>query len=158
MVYYKSVKTTIDATGLTKIIINVVLRHHGVSRSILNDWGSLFTSQFSFPLHKLSTAFHPQTDGGTERQNSTIKPYPRAFVDCEQNNWARLLPMAEFGENNAKNGSTGHTFFELNRNNYPRIRFEDEIDPCSKSRSASAWEKEPRELMSICQQNLLCAQ
>ena len=46
MVYYKPVKVTIDALGLAEVIINVVVRHHGLSDSIITDRGSLFTSKF----------------------------------------------------------------------------------------------------------------
>ncbi len=70
IVYYKPVKVTINAPGLAEVIINVVVRHHGVPESIVTDRGSLFTSKFWTSLYyflgikkKLSTAFHPQTDG-----------------------------------------------------------------------------------------------
>ena len=43
-----------------------------------------------------------------------MEAYLQAFVNFEQNNWARLLTMAEFAYNNAKNASTGYTPFELN--------------------------------------------
>ena len=66
--------------------------------------------------------------------------------------------MAEFTYNNAKNASTDHTPFELNCGFYPRVFFEDDVDPCSRSRSADELAKELRELMEICQQNLLHAQ
>ncbi len=66
MVYYKPVKVTIDAPGLAEVIINVVVRYHGVPESIMTDRGSLFTSKFWSSLcyfleikRKLSTAFHP---------------------------------------------------------------------------------------------------
>ena len=118
IVYYKPVKVIINALGLAEIIIIVVVRHHGLPDSIITNRGSLFTSKFWSLLcyfldikRRLSTAFHPQTDGQTERQNSTMEAYLRAFVNFEQNDWARLLPMAEFAYNNAKNASTGHTFF-----------------------------------------------
>ena len=63
---------------------------------------------------KVSTTFHPQTNGQTKRQNSTIEAYLRAFVNFKRNDWARLFSMAEFAYNNAKNASTGYTLFELN--------------------------------------------
>ena len=82
MVYYKPVKVTIDAPGLAEVIINVVVRHHGLPDSIVTDRGSLFTSKFWSSLcyffgikRRLSTAFHPQMDGQTERQNSTMEAY-----------------------------------------------------------------------------------
>ena len=138
MVHYKPVKITLDAPGLAEVIIDVVVRHHGLPDSIVTDRGSLFTSKFWSSLcyflgikRRLSTAFHPQTDGQTERQNSTIEAYLRAFVNFEQNDWARLLLMAKFAYNNAKNSSTGHTLFELNCNYHPCVFFEKDTDPRS---------------------------
>ena len=103
-------------------------------------------------------AFHPQTDGQTERQNSTMEAYLKAFVNWKQNDWTQLLPMAEFAYNNTKNASTGHTPFELNCGFHPQVSFKDEVDSRSRSRSADELAKELRELMEICQQNLLHAQ
>ncbi len=88
MVHYVPVKVTIDEPGLAEVIIDVVVRHHRVPESIVTDQGSLFTSQFWSSLcyflrikKKLSIAFHPQTDGQTDRQNNTIEAYLRAFVN-----------------------------------------------------------------------------
>ncbi len=74
MVHYKPVKVTIDTSGLEEVIINVVVRHHGVPESIVTDRSSLFTSKFWSSLcyflgikKKLSTAFHPPTNSQTER-------------------------------------------------------------------------------------------
>ena len=91
--HYKLVKIIIDALGLTKVIINVLVQHHGLSDSIITDQGFLFISKFWFWLYnflgikkKLSTAFHLQTDGQIERQNSIMKAYLRAFVNWKLNN------------------------------------------------------------------------
>ena len=66
MVHYEPVKVMIDAPGLAKVIIDVVVRYHGVPESIVMDQGLLFISKFWFSLcyfldikRKLSTAFHP---------------------------------------------------------------------------------------------------
>ncbi len=74
MVYYKPVKVTINASSLAEVIIDMVVRHHGVPESIVTDRGSLFTSKLWSLLcyflgikKKLSTTFHPQTDGQTKR-------------------------------------------------------------------------------------------
>ena len=90
MIHYKPVKVTIDAPGLAEVIINVVVQHHSLPGSIVSDRGSIFTSKFWSSLcyflgikRRLSTAFHPQTDGQTERQNSTMEAYLRAFVNYE---------------------------------------------------------------------------
>ena len=59
------------------------------------------------------------------------KAYLQAFVNFEQNNWAKLLPMAEFAYNNTKNTKTGYTPFELNFGYYFCIFFEENNNPCS---------------------------
>ncbi len=66
--------------------------------------------------------------------------------------------MAEFAYNNTKNASTSHTFFELNCNYHPRVSFEEDVDPRSRSRSTNKLAEELRELMEVCCQNLLHAQ
>ncbi len=164
MVYYKPIKITINTPGLAKVIIDVVVRYHGVPESIVMDQGSLLTSKFWSLLcyflgikKKLSTAFHPQTDGQSERQNSTMEAYLRALVNWEQDDWARLLPMVEFVYNNAKNASTGHTSFELKCGYHPRVSFEEDVDPRLRSRLANELAKELRELMEVCCQNLFHA-
>ena len=161
MVHYKLVKVTINAPGLAEVIINVVVRHHGLPDSIVTDWELLFTSKFWSLLcyflgikQRLSTAFYPQTNGQTKRQNSTMEAYLQAFVNFEQNNWAQLLPVAEFAYNNAKNASIGYTFFKLNCGYHPRVSYEEDLDPRSKSRTAEELSSELRELITVCQQNL----
>ena len=143
MVHYKSVKITIDAPGLAEVIIDVVVCHHGLPDSIITDRGSLFNSKFWSSLcyflgikRRLSTAFYPQTDSQTERQNSTMEAYLQAFVNFKQNDWARLLPIAEFVYNNAKNASTSHTAFKLNCGYHPCVFFEEDTNPCSRSKTA----------------------
>ena len=82
MIHYKPVKVTIDASGLAEVIFDVGVWHHGLLDSIVSNRSSLFTSKFWSSLcyflgikRRLSTAFHPQTDGQTERQNSTMEAY-----------------------------------------------------------------------------------
>ena len=161
MVHYKPVRVTIDASGLAEVIINVVVQHHGLPDSIVTDEGLLFTSKFWSSLYyfvnikwRLSTAFHPQTDGQTERQNSTMKAYLRAFVNFEQNDWARLLPMAEFAYNNTKNVSTGHTSFELNCGYHLWMSYKEDVNLRSQSKLVDELSAELRELMIVCRKNL----
>ena len=165
MVHYKPVKVTINAPSLAEVIIDMVVRHHGLSNSIVTDWGLLFILKFWSLLcyflcikRRLSIAFHPQTDGQIERQNSTMEAYLRAFVNFKQNDWARLLPMAEFAYKNALNTSNGHTFFELNCGYHPCVSYEEDLDPRSKSKTAEELSSELRNLMAVCQQNLHHAQ
>ena len=68
---------------------------------------------------RMSTAFHPQTDGQTERMNQTIEAYLRSFVNYEQNDWVELLPMAEFAYNNSVTTATGLSPFYANFGFHP---------------------------------------
>ena len=136
--HYEPVKITIDAPGLAEVIIDVMVRHQGLPDSIISNQGAIFTSKFwsSFCYFLgikrwLSTAFYPQTNGQTERQNSTMEAYLRTFVNWEQNDWARLLPMAEFIYNNFKNANTGHTPFELNYGYHLWMLYEKVVNPRS---------------------------
>ena len=87
-----------------------------------------------------------------------MEAYLQAFVNFEQNDWARLLPMAEFAYNNAKNASTGHTPFELNCGYHPRMSYEEDVDLRSQSKLADELSAELRELMIVCHKNLHHAQ
>ena len=69
----------------------------------------------------LSTAFHPQSDGQTERTNQTLKTGLRAFINGSQDNWDDLLPMAEFAINSSVNISTGMMPFKLIHGKEPHL-------------------------------------
>lgn len=165
MVHYESVQKTLTAEGLTEVIIDTIIRHHGLPDSIVTDRGSLFTSQFWSSLcyfmsikRRLSTAFHPQTDGQTERQNSTMEAYLRSYVSFKQDDWVQYLPLAEFAYNNAKHSSTKFTPFELNCGYHPRVSYDDELDPRSRSKAAGVEAKVLKELLTECKKNLRDAQ
>jgi len=84
----------------------------------------------------MSTAFHPQTDGQTERLNQTIESYLRAFVGQEQDDWVRLLPMAEFAYNNSVTTGNGISPFYANYGFHPRMlnppeESEEPVNPAS---------------------------
>ena len=165
MVHYKPVMVTIDASGFAEVIIDVVVRHHDLPDSIVTDRGSLFTLKYWSSLcyfrgikRRLWTAFYPQTDGQTKRQNSTIEAYLRPFFNVEQNDWVRLLLMVKFAYNNAKNASTGYTSFKLNCGYYPCVSYKENLDPRSKSRTTEELSSELQELMIVCQQNVHHAQ
>ena len=84
-----------------------------------------------------------------------MEAYLKAFVNWEQDDWAKLLPIAEFTYNNAKNASTSHTPFKLNCSYYPRVFFEEDVGFYSRSRFANKLAKELSKLMEVCCQNLL---
>jgi hypothetical protein len=64
-------------------------------------------------VQNISTAYHPQTDGQSERANQRVEQYLRIYGNEYQNDWATLLPMAQFVHNTWPNTTTGYTPFEL---------------------------------------------
>jgi len=73
---------------------------------------------------KLSTAFHPQTDGQTERVNQELEQYLRMFIDHRQEQWPEWLGTAEFAYNNKVHSSTRTSPFKANYGQDPRMGFE----------------------------------
>ena len=71
--------------------------------------------------HKMSTAFHPQTDGQTERLNQTLEQYLRCYLSYQQDNWVTLLPLAQFAYNSAKSETTQTSPFYANYGYHPEV-------------------------------------
>ena len=140
IIYYEPVQTIITVAALTEVILNIVIRYYGLPDFIISDRGSVFTSKFWSSLcyflsikRRLFSVFYPQVDGQTERQNSIIEAYLRAFVKYKQDNWARFLPIAEFAYNNAKYAIMKYTPFKLNYGYHSRFSYKYDIDPYSRS-------------------------
>ena len=70
---------------------------------------------------RLSTAFHPQTDGQTERMNQTIEQYLRIYCNYQQDNWTNLLSLAEFTYNNAHQPTIDCSPFYANFSFHPKF-------------------------------------
>jgi hypothetical protein len=127
MVHLIPCTTKTHASELAYIFLKEVVRLHGVPDSIVSDCDSKFTSHFWRELHRvlgskllMSTAFHLQTDGATERANRSVLQVLRTLVQPDQLNWVAQLPLAEFAINSCINASTGYAPFELNAGFMPR--------------------------------------
>jgi len=114
------------AADLAVIFAREVWKYHGLPTNIVSDRDSRFTSETWKEFLRLLgiwpqmlTAFHPQTDGQTERLNQTIEAYLRAFVSKEQDDWVCLLPMAEFVYNNSTTTGNGMSPFYANYGFHP---------------------------------------
>jgi hypothetical protein len=112
--------STIDAQGLGQLVLEKVVAKYGAPRTIVSDRGSLFTSTYFGTMcdylatrRLFSTAFHPQTDGQTERMNQTLETYLRCYVNYEQDDWATLLASAEHAMNAAPSATTGKSPFSV---------------------------------------------
>ena len=116
------VPTTDNATApdVAEMFIDTVVKHHGLPRNIVSDRDAKFTSKFWEAFceqigiqMKMSSAYHPQTDGQTERMNRVIIDMIRHYVDPMHNDWDEHFTAAEFAINNAYQKSIGTTPFRL---------------------------------------------
>lgn len=105
---------TCTASDLATIFINKVFTYFGTPSEVISDRGTVFTSQFwnefASQLNiklKFSSAYHPQTDGQTERMNQVLEQYLRCFINVEQDNWVSLLKLAQFNYNATVHTSIG---------------------------------------------------
>ena len=115
-----------------ELFVQRVFRHYELPRKIISDRDPRFTSKFARELCRLpgiqqniSTAYHPRTDGQSERTNQWLETYLRFFVNYQQDDWAAYLPLAEFVHNNWKNASTGESPFYLLMGSHPRAEWSD---------------------------------
>jgi hypothetical protein len=117
--YFFPVHTTYNAKKYAEIYIDQVVRLHGVPKMIISDRGVQFIAQFWEQLQytlgtKLirSSAYHPQTDGQTERVNQNLKDMLRACVLQYDKNWDKCLSLVEFSYNNSYQTSLKMAPFE----------------------------------------------
>src|SRR5882724_7343356 len=123
--------TTITALGAARLFLHNIWKLHGLPHSIVSDRGPQFVVEFTRELYRLlgitllmTTAYHPQVDGQTERVNQELEQYLRVFVNECQDDWDELLPTAEFQYNNHIHSSTQQTPFYLDSSRHPRMGFE----------------------------------
>ncbi|KAK2355410.1 hypothetical protein QL285_092825 [Trifolium repens] len=117
--HFLPVRTTDTTAKLTDIYIAEIVRLHGIPSSIVSDRDPKFTSHFWRTLHealgtklRLSSAYHPQTDGKTERTNQSLEDLLRACVLDDRGSWDDVLPLIEFTYNNSFHASIGMAPYE----------------------------------------------
>jgi len=123
--------TMVTAKGAIWLFLHQVWKLHGLPKCIVSDRGPQFIARFTRELYQLleiklasSTAWHPQTNGQTERANQELDQYLQLFVNERQNDWYNLLPMAEFQHNNHVHSATQQPPFLLDTGRTPRMGFE----------------------------------
>jgi len=123
--------TATSARGLTALFRDHVWKLHGLPETALSDRGPQFAAEFMKELNeilgiktKLSMAYHPQTDGQTERVNQEIEQYLRMFVSHQQNNWPEWIACTEFAYNNKIHTATHVSPFYANYGMNPRMGIE----------------------------------
>jgi len=152
MAHFTPCSKSITAEETAQLILDGIVRLHGLPEEIVSDRGLQFLSKFWHRLFellgvdiRLSSAFHPET----ERTNQTLEQYLRCTVNYQQDDWLDLLSQVEFVYNNTTHASTGINPFFANYNFHPRFSLEipgDSINP---------WAEEKATRLGQVQQNLM---
>ena len=131
MVYFIPTTEKTSAEGLAQLFRDNMWKLHRLSESIISDRESQFVAGLIRELNrilgiksKLSTAFHPQTDGQMKRMNQELEQYLRIFINHRQEQWPEWLGTAELTYNNKMHSSTWTLPFKANYRQDPRIGFE----------------------------------
>ena len=120
----------VTAADVAQLVYDGVVRLHGFPESIISDRDTRFTSHFWRALWKLSgtqlrmsTSYHPQSDGQTESVNRVVQDILRAYVSDSRRDWDRHLTAVEIAINSSRHASTGYTPHFLNHNQEMRLPF-----------------------------------
>ncbi|KAJ9560821.1 hypothetical protein OSB04_005981 [Centaurea solstitialis] len=112
--HFLAIRESFTSEQLAELYVKEVVKRHGVPVSIISDWDTRFTSRFWELFHAymgtrlhFSTAYHPQTDGQSERTIQTLEDMLRACVLDFGGSWDTYLPLAEFSYNNSYHSSIG---------------------------------------------------
>ena len=112
--------TDITTETVVYKLLSHVIAYHGIPSAITSDRGTQFVNEMWEQLCKLlgihrrlSTAYHPQTDGQTEHTNATVEAYIQKFCNYAQDDWALLLSMAQLMISNHGSASMGMSPFFL---------------------------------------------
>ena len=121
-------RTSQTADELAEIFFSRWYCENGLPMDIISDRDKLFMLQFWRALHKLtgvklklSTAYHPETDGASERTNKTVNQCICYHVERNQKGWVKSLPLIRFNMMNTVNKSTGFSPFQLRLGRTPRV-------------------------------------
>jgi len=145
MAHFTRYSKSITAEETAQLIIDRIVRLHGLPEEIVSDRGPQFASKFWHRLFellgvdiRLSSTFHLETDGQTERTNQTFEQYLRCTVNYQQDDWLDLLSKAKFAYNNTTHASTGISPFFANYDFHPRFSLEiprDSVNPSVEERA-----------------------
>jgi len=150
--------------SVAQIYMANVYKLHGMPKMIISDRDRVFTSALWQELFKLtdttlnmSSAYHPQTDGQTEKLNQCLETYLRCLVQSCPSKWVTWLPLAEFWYNTAYHSALGKTPFEV-LYGYPPIHFGIVPSDACTVPDLQQWLNERSAMQQVIQQNLQRAQ
>lgn len=148
--YYRFILQVVDR--LTKRVWIIA-----VERPTAIETAEAFLNNIVRFAGKLSTSYHPQTDGQTERANKILEVYLRNYVNHYQDNWVKYLPLAEFCCNNHVNSSTGVTPFFATFGHHPRLDFRPESESPA-PRNTPEFVERIKSIIKHCSEQITLAQ
>ena len=150
MSHFVAITEKTTAEGLVRLFRDNVWKLHGLPESVILDREPQFAVGLTRELNKmlgietkLSTAYHPETNGQTERMNQELEQYLRMYVNHRQNNWSEWLATAEFAFNNKVHTATKMSPFQVNYGKEPRMGFN--IRKKGKNEKAEDFAREMKE-------------
>ena len=121
-----AIMTSISSGEVARIYQDDIWKIHGIPKKIISDRGPQFASTFIGELCKalgikraISIAYHPQTDGQTERINQEVEVFLRHYINYRQDDWTKWLATAEFQYNDKEHTATEHSPFYVNYGRHP---------------------------------------
>jgi len=148
------------AARVAQLFLNQVYKLHGLPKVIISDRDRIFTSAFWTELFRLadvqlnlSSSYHPQSDGQTERLNQTMETYLRCFVNACPSKWSSWLPLAEFWYNSTPHSALGCSPFEALYGYRPRHFGIQAFDSVSVP-ELGAWLQDRQVMSDLIQQHL----
>jgi len=156
---------TVNAPQLAQLFIDNVFRRFGMPTSIVSDRDPRFTGHFWKCFMSLlgtqlnmSTAYHPQSDGQTERANRTVEDMLRGFVCPRQDDWCRYLSLVEFAYNNSQQASSLHSPFFLNHGRHPLTPLSSAVPKHSQNPSVADYLDTLQKALANAKSNISSAQ
>jgi hypothetical protein len=123
-------KETITAEGVTDLYLKYVYPQFGIPKKVISDRDTRFMSKFAKGLcqaleiyQNISTAYHPHTDGQSERTNQWLKGYLRCYCKEHRRDWRKWLPIAEAAHNQWPNATTKKTPYDLIMGYMPQVNW-----------------------------------
>ena len=162
--------TTATAADTASIFLSAIFAEHGMPTSIVSDRDTRFTSAFwQYVMRTLgshlamSSPFHPQTDGQSERAIQHVQQILRAYVNEHLTDWDQHLPLIAFAINDSVQASTGHTPFHLNNGRHPitpsaLVAAPDATTPSRQTAPATRFVATLQRSLALARQNIARAQ
>jgi len=163
-IHFLALAHPFTAISIAKVFFDNIYKLHGLPDSIVSDRDKIFTSTFWQELFKLtqvslrmSTSYHPQTDGQTERVNQCLETFLRCFVHACPSKWTDWLSSAEFWYNTSAHSAIGCSPFEALYGYTPRS-LGLSVPGQTPASDVGAWVQEKQLMNRLLQQHLQRAQ